>query len=34
MFYNVFTNKNERYSKIKNKINIACQGKCKCYKIK
>ena len=28
------TNKNERYSKINNKSNIACQDMCKCYKIK
>ena len=28
------TSKNEGYSKIKNKSNVACQGKCKCYKIK
>ena len=31
---NAFTNKNERYSKIKNKSNVKCQGKCKFYKIK
>ena len=24
----MLTNKNEQYSKIKNKVNIACQGKC------
>ena len=31
------TNKNEGYSKIKNKSNksnVACQVKCKCFKIK
>ena len=28
------TNKNERYRKINNKSNVACQGKCKFYKIK
>ena len=28
------TNKNERYSKIKNKSNVVCQGMCKSYKIK
>ena len=33
MFFNVFTNKKERYSKIKNKSNIAWLGKCKYYKI-
>ena len=34
MFHNMLKNKNERYSKITNKITIARLGKCNCYKIK